>query len=351
MLKILSSAFLLMIISVIAASAQIRLESQDRMHAQIVGQSTESQPLVCLEDTGLLGIAAGTCRINGTVNSGSGIGVAVSMTISGGTVSRVEVTRAGITFPYDRAITAHSEISGPCFSAHFTVKAYFADSSTCTVTTTGNPPHSACTDAALANAAAATDAASYSDILAPGAVTAIFGRGMASQIQAAQSLPLPEQMAGVEVRLFYNTPLERKARLFYVSPEQVNVLLPDGLPFGGIGTLAVVNFFTETLKPTWFHLNKNQPGVFTASANGQGPAKAYFDRGYLVLYASGLNRAATSTVYLQIANRQLPASFAGLIEGFEGLYQVNIPDGVSVRGSYGVLCAESRCSQFFQVPP
>lgn len=349
MSKILCSVFLLMAFSAVARG-QVQLQSEARTHAQIVAESVESQPLVCVADSSLKALA-GTCRINGTVNSGSGIGVAVSMTISGGTVSRVEVTRAGITFSYDRAITTHSEISGPCFSAHYTVKAFFTDGSTCTVTTTGNPPHSACTDAALANAAAAAHAASYTDILAPGAIVAIFGRGMASQIQAAPSLPLPEQMAGVEVRLFYNTPLERKARLFYVSPDQVNVLLPDGLPSGGIGTLAVVNAFTETLKPTWFYLNPAQPGVFTASANGQGPAKAYYDQGHLVLYASGLNRAVRSTVYLQIGNRQLPASFADLIEGFAGLYQINVPDGASVRGSYGALCAAGRCSQIFQVPP
>lgn len=295
--------------------------------------------------------AAKCPTFTGTVNSGSGIGVSVNWS-DANPATQYLVTRAGITFPYPGTRRVHSEVSGCGFGASFSIRADYPDGTSCTINSTGSPPHSApCTAGNAGYSAAAAHAGSFSDLLAPGTITAIFGQGIASQTVGATALPLPEQLAGVEVYVFFNTPLQKKAKLFYVSPDQVNALLPDGLPSGGVGTLAVVNAFTETLRPTWFYLNKTQPGVFTQSANGQGPAKAYFDQGHLVLYASGLNHAAASTVYLQIGNRQLPASFAGLIPGFEGLYQVNLPDGVSVRGSYGVLCAESRCSQFFQVPP
>ena len=166
----------------------VDLDSKEAIDQRILETSTESQALICINDTSVASNAfvAGTCRIIGTINTG--IGVSVNFSISGGTVKTIEVTRAGITFIYDRQISAHSEISGACFSAHYTIKATYTDGTTCTVATTGSAPHSACTDTAVNNSSAIVSAASFTDFLAPGAIAAGFGLNYTSQTDNARSI-------------------------------------------------------------------------------------------------------------------------------------------------------------------
>src|SRR5262245_31340350 len=74
---------------------------------------------------------------------------------------------------------------------------------------------------------ATVSAASYAPAVAPGSIAAAFGSRLATRVDAASSTPLPTSIAGTTVRV--NGEL---ARLFYVSPDQVNYLIPPGTPPG-----------------------------------------------------------------------------------------------------------------------
>ncbi len=296
-----------------------------------------------------LSVDAQTCSLKqlGTVSGGSGLGVSYSW-FDGRQATKYVVTRAGISFTYDGSKRTHSEISGCGFGAQFTVRGEYADGSTCLLQSAGTAPHSApCTPNNQLFSSVALNAASNSDLLAPGAIVAIYGDNFTTHAESAKSLPLPEQLANVEVYVFKNTSREQRLKLFYASPTQINALLPDDLPSGGIGTLAVINVVADFLRPTWFYVNRSQPGVFTRSANGIGPAAGYWVGDTFAFYATGITN--TSEVYLQIGNQRFPASFAGPAPNYLGLQQVNIPGLLGVRGFSGVLCA-GLCSQFFEVP-
>jgi uncharacterized protein (TIGR03437 family) len=290
----------------------------------------------------------------GTANGASGIGVAYAWS-DGKQATRYVVTRAGISFTYDGSKKVHSEISGCGFGAQFTVRGEYPDGSQCLLQSSGTAPHSAaCTPSSQLFQSVALNAASYSDLLAPGAIVSIFGQGFATHSEAATSLPLPEQLANVEVWIFKNTSREKRLKLFYAGDvpgmgglQQVNALLPDDMPSGGVGTLAVINVAADFLRPTWFYVNRSQPGVFTRSANGLGPAAGYWAGDTFAFYATGIT--STSEVYLQVGNQRFPASYAGPAPGYVGLQQINIPGLLGVRGYSGVLCA-GLCSQFFEVP-
>src|SRR5205807_7701033 len=68
---------------------------------------------------------------------------------------------------------------------------------------------------------AVLNAASYSALVSPGCVVAIFGRGLAAAPATAPSVPLPSTLGGVTVSV-----AGLAAPLFYVSPTQINALIP-----------------------------------------------------------------------------------------------------------------------------
>lgn len=295
---------------------------------------------------------AQTCSLRqiGSVNSGSGIGVSYSWS-DGRNADRYVVTVGGIQYPYPGTARAISIISGCGFASTVRVDGYYGGQ-TCSITSTGSAPHSApCTAGNAANSSTAVSAASYSDLLSPGSIVAVFGENFTTQTGTASSLPLPTSLAGVKVYAFYNTPLQRECGIFYVNPKQVNVLLPADLPYGGAGTLAVINLAEDTLRPTWFYLNQREPGIFTRDQDGHGSAAGYFDRGFYVFFGTGFGNA-TSGFLLSGGNRY-QASFVGPAPGFAGLGQVNVaaplPSGAQVQ-----FCAsvndDARCSQFFLLP-
>jgi hypothetical protein len=68
-------------------------------------------------------------------------------------------------------------------------------------------------------------AASFTPAVAPDSIATAFGSGLAAQTQAASRQPLPTALAGTMARV--NGQL--LAGLFFVSPFQINFLLPAGL--------------------------------------------------------------------------------------------------------------------------
>jgi uncharacterized protein (TIGR03437 family) len=190
--------------------------------------------------------------------------------------------------------------------------------------------------------------------LAPEAIIAGFGSTLAANTQTAAQLPLPTQLAGVGVGVRDRTGAERAAPLFFVSPNQINYLIPSGtangpatikVSSGAVGVVEIANV---------------APGLFSANSDGQGVvaavvlrinaagAQSYepvaqFDAGqnrmvaapidvgnrteqvFLILYGTGFrHRSDLAKVTARIGNATLGVMFAGAQGGFAGLDQCNV---------------------------
>jgi len=84
-------------------------------------------------------------------------------------------------------------------------------------------------------------AASYAPnrALASETITAAFGANLSTQTAVANSSPLPTELAGVFLKVRDSPGVERRAPLFFVSPGQINFLMPGGTA-SGTATLTVV---------------------------------------------------------------------------------------------------------------
>lgn len=190
------------------------------------------------------------------------------------------------------------------------------------------------TEAKIANAASFDNTQ-----VARGSLAAIFGTQLSNATVSAPSGNLPFELAGVTV-----TVGGIGARLIYLSPGQINFVMPpnvatgDGIDFtinnNGIqsaGKVRVVDF---------------APGVFTVSGDGKGPAAAQCGQvapdglsfpltpppcavgnesqfHTLVIYLTGI-RNASSAVQVKIGDVTLTPSYAGVQPDFLGLDQINV---------------------------
>jgi uncharacterized protein (TIGR03437 family) len=124
-----------------------------------------------------------------------------------------------------------------------------------------------------ANRLVSVSAASYrTDVQAPESILAVFGSGFSTTTQAATTLPLPTTLAGVSVIVQDNEGVERPAPLFFVSPNQINLLLPAGLSLGA-AALSVVRDQRITAAGTTT-IARFAPAFFSANASGSGVAAA-----------------------------------------------------------------------------
>lgn len=193
--------------------------------------------------------------------------------------------------------------------------------------------------------------------LAPETIASAYGSNLAAAPVQAQSQPLPANLGGVTVTLKDSTGAVFPASLFYVSPSQVNWLVPKGAA-SGVATVTLTNgsaTFTGTAT-----ISSTAPGLYTATSTGQGPAAAQVTDGhtysntfqcnasgsctlvpinvasqpYLVLYGTGVRGATQANVSVKIGNLDAPVAFAGAQGGYAGLDQVNVtlPAGLKGRG-------------------
>ncbi len=193
---------------------------------------------------------------------------------------------------------------------------------------------------------AAVSAANYSpEALAPEAIAAAFGTRLAITTESATTLPLPLSLGSASVRV-NGVP----APLFFVSAGQVNFLVPPGTQNG----VAVIEVTTSdgTVSRSNLNVTSTAAGIFTANASGNGaPAAVATSDGvkytavgnadgsanpvnendYLVLFGTGIRRAATGTVKITIGGVAAPVLYAGAQPDFVGLDQLNtqVPSGVS----------------------
>src|SRR5215472_4707225 len=198
------------------------------------------------------------------------------------------------------------------------------------------------------------------EALAPNTIATIYGANLAYDTVAAgnssiSGATLPETLAGVTVVV--NGIL---ANLFYVSPTQINFLIPYDLTAGTVNLFVARQGTSGPLVP--IKLNSTAPGLFQFNGyviathlNGaliaqDAPATA---GEIIVIYVAGLGRtspdttsgklvtsAATIVAFSQtkalLNGDPCPQSgllYVGLAPGFAGLYQINLrlPDTLPVN--------------------
>jgi uncharacterized protein (TIGR03437 family) len=189
--------------------------------------------------------------------------------------------------------------------------------------------------------------------IAPGSLASLYGSGLAPGGQRAVRWPLPTQMNAVSVKV-NSIP----APLLFVSPEQINFLLPfeTRAPLSLVVTYAGSDSAPAQANPDNFR-SDSAPAIFTVTAEGQaaaviagtgliaGAARDSLSRParrgeVLELYCTGLGQvsnppaagspapadppAVTSgTTIVTVGSARAEVLFSGLAPGFAGLYQIN----------------------------
>lgn len=212
---------------------------------------------------------------------------------------------------------------------------------------TGNGTAPLYTAQSIVNAATQTPVA-----LAPNTIATLYGANLAFDDRAVASTnivrgAMPTSLDGVGV--WVNS---IPCGLFYVSPTQINFLVPYQLT---AGTVSLVVARDSQAGPTVsIHLNSTSPGLFLWNGNNavaghlNGTALSATSPAVpgeiVVIYAAGLGRTSPDTTSGQLATSAFqiyylsqlqillngvpcpPANvlYAGLAPGFAGLYQINL---------------------------
>src|SRR5271157_9565 len=141
------------------------------------------------------------------------------------------------------------------------------------------------------------NAASYQQAYAPGMLVAVFGAALADFAQAAETIPLPQYLAGFQayVGTISACPGEWcPAPLWYVSPGQVNIQIPYEAPTSGTVTLNVSNPWNSNGVNFNLRMSPAAPGIFT-DANGNLNPYSTGARGQeVVLYITGEGKVTPS---------------------------------------------------------
>ena len=211
-------------------------------------------------------------------------------------------------------------------------------------------------------------AAAPNGAVAPDSIAAIYGSNLASITQTAANQPPPPSLGGVTLTVTDSAGTARVAPLMYVSPSQINFVVPSGTAAGTAQFSienAVANGSSSPIT-TWAMVQSVSPTLFSMSGDGRGVAAAQavqttasskqtmvpvfqctgtpcqpvpiaLSTGYtttLVLYGTGLRNAGSlSNVIANVNGVNVPVAYAGAQPGFEGLDQVNLTLPASLSGS------------------
>lgn len=228
--------------------------------------------------------------------------------------------------------------------------------------------------AQILNTVAIVSAATFEESpVAPESIAAIFGQNLAFNTAPATTTPLPIILAGTVVRITDSAGVERDAPLFFISPQQINFLVPGGVA-PGAARVAVLRLNEEVGRGV-MRVAAVAPGLFSADSSGQGPALGFllsvpqsgqpsyeplaeFDKAqnrfvtrplqlnrvtqqaetrYFVLFGTGVRRRENlNVVTAHIGGVEARVIFAGAQGSLVGLDQINIPiDAEMVRRLIG----------------
>ena len=212
-------------------------------------------------------------------------------------------------------------------------------------------------------------------------MVSLFGSGLASGTAHAASTSLPQTLAGASVALRDAAGTTSAASLYYVSPSQINLVVP-GAASAGPATMTIasvgsapVSFATTiaSVAPGIFQLNANtalaNANVVRVQGDQQSVEPVYqldsagnviahpIDLGpagdsvYLSLLATGLQNARNPTA--TIGGLSAPVLYSGPQGSWTGVDQVNIgplPRSLAGRGRVNIIvAADGRTANPVQV--
>ncbi len=109
---------------------------------------------------------------------------------------------------------------------------------------------------------------SAQQILANEMLVAGFGTNLAVSTEVAGQT-LPTALANRKVLIRDSSGVEKAAKLFFVSPTQINYIVPNGL-VNGWAQVRLVDQSNNLVKIGLAEIRKTLPGIFTANADGNG---------------------------------------------------------------------------------
>ncbi len=211
--------------------------------------------------------------------------------------------------------------------------------------------------------------------IAAGALASIFGTRLADSMATTGRADLDYELNGVSVTIGGIA-----AQLIYVSPTQINFVVPDGAPTAD-GVEFTINNKGFVSKGKVKVLDA-QPGIFTATQDGKGagavgcqvvikdadgkvvsntysspPCEISADKkeGYLLIFGTGFRYAAATSVVVQVGTgdtaKDYTPVYAGSQNQFPGLDQINLllpadfPKGtvkLKIKASSGGTAVESN---------
>ena len=210
--------------------------------------------------------------------------------------------------------------------------------------------------------------------LAPDSLASAWGENFSVSPRLAENGP-QLKLNGTVVKVKDGACTEWLSPLFFVSPMQVNYLVPSNAATGA-ATISIFNEAGAILIAT-AQIDRVAPGLFAANANGQGVASASVlrvkvngtqvyekavqfdiarsryvavpidlgvegDQVFLLLFGSGIrHRGALSNVTATIGGVAAEVLFAGAQGDFPGLDQINlrVPKTLAGRGEVNVVLA------------
>lgn len=198
-------------------------------------------------------------------------------------------------------------------------------------------------------------------LLAPEAIATVFGSNLAASSQSAGVQPPPEALDGLTITVRDLAGITRPARIYFMSPGQINFYVPPGV-LPGTASIAIQRPAAPDVI-TSIEVRPVAPALFTAEATGSGPPAAtairvaseqvtpvpVFScspsgctaapinlsaeaRTYLTLYGTGIrNRSSPANVVCTVGGIPVPVLYAGSQPEYSGLDQVNVELTMSLR--------------------
>jgi uncharacterized protein (TIGR03437 family) len=210
--------------------------------------------------------------------------------------------------------------------------------------------------------------------LAPNTIGTIYGKGLSYVTRALAPEDviggvLPNGLPGTGVNILIGGV---PANIFYVSPTQINFLVPCILRPGRTDLQIVMNGISGPLVP--FDLAPSSPAIFQLDVQtviavrldgslvtSDAPARP---RDIIVIYATGLGDTVPAEIFGNVAAMAAPLKqladfkllldgvavdrslvlYAGIAPGFAGLYQINLrlPDGVGSNPQIQIGLADAH---------
>jgi uncharacterized protein (TIGR03437 family) len=201
--------------------------------------------------------------------------------------------------------------------------------------------------------------------VAPGSLATMYGSNLAAGNTPASALPLPSSLGGLTLRVTDATGAQLPAALDFVSPSQVNFVVPGDAALGDAtftassgSTSQTATTLIQNVAPTLFSMNGTGAGVaaataievptahpqqqnpvlvFECAALGCTPVPIDVDVSgtvYLALYGTGIrNLSSLANVQVTVGGLSVPVQYAGPQPSFPGLDQLNVTLPATLSGT------------------